>query len=220
MKTYLKLVTIVFIGFMMFGCTHDLRITNLDRYQNFEFKQFRNKTIIGIVPELDNIEHKKIVKSFAEGLTKYEAVVILPYNLLNISSVDYITKISINSNYRGSWTNYFIDFPGFLIWTPVWHGYNYTISHNVQIKLISGKTNKEIKQFNIPIELKVKQADSGRTWVQCGWLETGIMPFIGGFFHIQYDDDVTAMVTKEIYYPIGSYVAEEIIDQIMAYENK
>ncbi len=213
---FIKLGIGLVMIFSLFGCTHNLRITNLDQYENWNYNQFNKKTTIGIIPTVKEITNKKLVKSLTEHLALLNAVAILPYHLQSSIPVDYIMKVDTDSTYKGSGWNYLIDFPGFLIWAPAWHGYNFTINHNIKVILIDGTTKQEIKRFEIPLEFKIRQADIGRTWVECGWLEVGATAFIGGFFHIQYDSDVTKMVADEIYEPIGKYLAEEIKDHINA----
>jgi len=211
---FIKISMILTILFSIFGCTHDLRIKNIATYQNLGYNQLNEKSTIGIIADVDNLNHKKIIRGVAEKLIKLNTTPILPYTYTNTHPVDYIVKININSNYKGSWVNYFIDFPGFLIWTPTWNGYIYKINHNVKITLIDGKTKQEISQFNIPLNFDVRQADIDRTWIENSWFECGAIAFVGGFFHTRYDEDVTAMVTNEVYYPIGRYIAEEIKNNI------
>ncbi len=213
-----KLIMII-IAFSFIGCTHKLQIKNIDDYQNFGHSQFNQTTVIGIVTNATDFDHKMLIKGISENLTHYRSVVILPYNQLSTIPVDYKMYIDIRSDYKGSGWNYFIDFPGFLIWTPAWHGYVYKVKYNVSISLTDDTNNVMFSKFEMPFDFNVRHADIGRTWVECGWLEVGLLPFFGGFFHMKYDDDITSEITKELYYPIGRYIAEDIRDKIKAYKD-
>ena len=56
---------------------------------------------------------------------------------MNSSMVDFIVKLDIPTEYKGSGWNFLINFPGFLIFTPAWNGYVYKVNHTVDILLIS-----------------------------------------------------------------------------------
>lgn len=215
-KNTINFVIVVLIV-LLTGCAHKLEIKNLNQYQNMSLNTLAKPVKIGIVTSLNDINHNKLIKGIATELGRYSARVILPYYKSGSNPVDIIATISIDSEYKGSGWNFLINWPGFLIFTPAWHGYHYTVFNNVRVLLTKSSDNQKIDSFNIPLEFKIRHADIGRTWTEISYLEVSAIAFIGGLVFIQYDDDITPMVAAKIQYPIGQYIAEEIISRINSY---
>lgn len=132
---------------------------------------------------------------------------------------DVIASIGVKSVYGGSGWNFLINWPGFLIFTPAWHGYNYKVSHTIDVQLNRGDDSTQFASFSLPVVLNIRHADMNRTWTEIGWLEWGIIPFVGGFVFISYDDNVTPLVAEKVAIPVGTYVAQEIVNRINGYRD-
>ena len=76
-----------------------------------------------------------------------------------------------------------------------------------QIALSDGRTNKPIDNFIVPIKYNMRHAAMNRTWTEIGWLEVGAIPFVGGFFFIQYDDNVTELLLQKVKGDVGNLAA-------------
>jgi len=175
---------------------------------------------IGIIPSTDGLPCEKFLHAIATELGKHSARVLLPYSEASQLPVDVKAKVVVNGEYKGSGWNFLINWPGFLIFTPAWHGYNYRNIYNVEVLLIKGSDNTKIDSFNVPVDLKIRHADMSRTWTNgVGWFELGITPFISGFVFIGYDDTVTGLVVEQIRVPIGNYIAQEIVSRINNFGN-
>jgi len=124
------------------GCTHPLAIKNLRTYYADSFDSFENRLRIGVKSNCYEMDEKKLVKKIGEGLGKYNAIVTSSIRP-DSSNVDVIATITVNSDYNGSGWNFLINWPGFLIWTPAWHGYRYTIEHDVNVLLTDAKSGKK-----------------------------------------------------------------------------
>jgi hypothetical protein len=151
------------------------------------------------------------MKGVGTALRKYTSNVTLPYQPGSTRPVDVIAHITIQPTYEGSGWNFLINFPGFLIWTPAWHGYNYNVKYDVAITLMDGPNKRQLDSWKMPIDLHVRHADIDRTWTEISWLEVGAIAFVGGICFIQYDSDVTPLLLDKIENPIGDYIAQEII---------
>lgn len=204
----------ILVLFFLSGCTHNLEIKNLDSYRNMDMNSLDKPVTIGVIPSTSDIHGKKLIKGIGTELGKYSADVLLPYTVGSSKPVDVKAKIVVLSEYKGSGWNFLINWPGFLIFTPAWHGYNYSNKYNVEVLLTKASDNQRIDSFNIPINLRIRHADIGRTWTEIGWLEVSLIPFIGGFVFIGYDDDITNLVVEKIQTPIGDYIAQEIVSRI------
>jgi len=196
------------------SCTHNLEIINLDTYKNKDLNRLDRNVTIGIIPNTNNPYANKLLKGIARQLRKYSADVCFPYSVENSIPIDVKAIIDIRLEEEGSGRNFWINWPGFLIFTPAWHGYNYRNKYNIDVLLSRAADNQKIDSFSIPVDLEIRHADKNRTWTEIGWLEIGLIPFISGFVFIGYDDDVSNLVAKRIQTPIGGYIAQKIVSRI------
>jgi len=137
--------------------------------------------------------------------------VIYPYSQAVEDQVNGLIDITVNPRYSGRVSNFFVNWPGFLIWAPALFGYDYNadIETNILITRLSDMHNDRI---NIPASFKFRQAALDRTWTEIGWLEVSLIPFIGGFVMTQYDPDVTDTFIKEVSPIFGEYVSRTVIE--------
>jgi hypothetical protein len=194
------------VGFMV-GCTHQLKIKNLNTYYSSTSCLLDQPLRLGLKIDGSDTDGNKISKMTADALNRCNiqvTTVFVP------SSVDVVANMRISSDYKGSGWNFLINFPGFLVWAPAWHGYNYTVSHNINVVLSDAKTGKTINTINVPVALDVRHADISRTWTEISWLEFGVIAFVGGVVFIDYDDDVTPMVTEKAGPVLADYIAQKI----------
>lgn len=196
------------------GCAHQLEVKNLRSYQNMQMNPLEKPITIGVVPSTEDIDSKRLMKGVGTALGKYSATVLLPYSPTSARKADVIAKIAIRPEYKGSGWNFLINWPGFLIWTPAWHGYVYKVNYDVEIMLTKGGDNSKIDSWSIPVKLNLRHAEMNRTWTEIGWLEWGVIPLVGGIVFTQYDPGVTPILVDKIEVPIGDYIAQEIITRI------
>lgn len=201
--------------FFTFGCSHSLEIKNLHQYQASSLITMPKQLSIGVSTSNTQDNGKTLVTGVANGLAKYAGNIVYPYYPANSRQVDIIANVTIRSDHRGSGWNFLIEWPGFLIWTPAWNGYVYRPSYRVDIELIRAADNMRMDSFSMPIDLNVRHAEIDRTWTEISWLEVSAIAFISGFVFIQYDDDVTPLLEREIKEPVGDYIAQEIANRIM-----
>ena len=213
-KKNCEILISILVLFFLSGCSHNLNIKNLDTYKNMNMNSLDKPVTIGVIPSTSDIYGKKLIKGICTELGKYSADVLLPYTVGSSKPVDVKAKIVVLSEYKGSGWNFLINWPGFLIFTPAWHGYNYSNKYNIEILLTKASDNQKIDSFDIPINLQIRHADIGRTWTEIGWLEWSIIPFVSGFVFIRYDNDITNLVLEKIQTPIGDYIAQEIVSRI------
>lgn len=220
MKNCIRITKVCFLvaGVSIFtGCAHQLNVKNLDMYRNTSLATLESPMRLGIVTDSPKIEGKRFVKEIADSLSKYNVRATTAV-MNNRSNLDVVATISVDSEYKGSGWNFLIDWPGFLIFTPAWHGYVYEIDHNFTVLLTEGSSGKKIDSFHIPVELDIRHAAINRTWVELGWLEFGIIPFVGGIFHISYDSNVTPVAHEKVSPVIADYMAQEIADRLRGIE--
>lgn len=203
------------IGMMLMGgCAHPLVIKNLDSYRAYGASSLDKPLKIGIATDANEPEQRRLLDGVATALLYYSAQVVMPYAPNSAKEVDVIANIDIQSEHKGSGWNFLINWPGFLIWTPAWHGYIYEVKYTINCTLKKGGTKETIDEFRIPIALDVRHADINRTWTEISWLEFSAIAFVGGLIFINYDESVTPLVSEKVENPLGKYIAQEIVKRI------
>jgi len=210
-------LAVLMIAVTMVGCTHQLQIKNLSSYYNHSINSLENPVRVGIRSTCNDFQDQQLVRGIGSNLSKYNARVTTNVNGDN-SNVDVVATISVLSDYKGSGWNFLINFPGFLVWAPAWHGYNYQVDHNVNVHLTDAKTGKSIDTINVPVSLNIRHADFDRTWTELSWLEFGVIAFVGGIVFIGYDDDITPMVEQRAGHVIADYIAQRVADSLRSYK--
>jgi len=214
-STSFKLVALASIV-LASGCTHALKVRNLDLYTNWELHPARKPLVVGIITSETDPALRLLIKGIAFALPRYSVKVFLPYDPKGHQKVDAIARIAIHPAYRGSWWNFVINFPGYLLWVPALHGYVYKADYSVEIRLGRGEDDSQIASWEMPVKLDLRHADYNRTWTEISWLELGVIAFIGGLVFTGYDSNVTPILAARIQIPLGDYIAQEIVDRLNA----
>lgn len=203
-------LTSMMLAVVLSGCTHPMAVKNLNNYHNKTVVALDERLRIGIRANAADLNGHRLIHAVGRDLLKYNAQVTTAVDETN-GFVDVIANISVVSKYRGSGWNYWADFPGFLIWFPSWHGYNYEVMYDMDVTLNDARTGKLINAMYIPVRLDVKHADIDRTWVDgVAWPTLGISALIGGLHNMTYDETVTPLVRQEADPVIADYVAQQI----------
>ena len=199
------------------SCTHPLEIKNLHSYSGTSFNTLEKQISIGIISNSNDIYAKRILREVATGLSKYSAKVVYPYHPGGNKKVDYLAKVSVNPEYKGSGLNFLINWPGFIIFAPAWNGYIYEVNYYINAGIIRDSDKKEITNIKIPIKLDVRHASFNRTWTEISWFEVSAIAFIGGIVFTQYDNSLTPLVIEKVESQLGDYVAQEMVSSIKSF---
>jgi hypothetical protein len=212
----LLVTTWLCIGMLLSGCSYPLAVKNIDSYRASAISSLNKFLKIGIVTDANEPEKKRLLDGVASALGVYSAQVVMPYQANSQKEVDVVANIDIQTEHKGSGWNFLINWPGFLIFTPAWHGYIYEVKYTINCTLTKGGTGETIDQFRIPITLDVRHAAINRTWTELSWLEVSVIAFVGGLAFIDYDESVTPLVSEKVEIPLGKYIAQEIVKRINA----
>ncbi|MCW7469833.1 hypothetical protein [Leptospira kanakyensis] len=195
-----KSLALASICLLILNCSHSLRITNAEELNVSSSFPLQNQLRIGLSsPQMDDYATKKYIESVADALSRNSSVsrVVYPYKAsLHASQVDVVIDLSVTTKYDGKWSNFFINWPGFLIWAPaVWgYGYKADIETKGNISFTKKKANDS---FTLPLVVHFRQAEIDRTWTEISWFEITAIAFVGGFYMTTYDDDLTPeFITK------------------------
>lgn len=200
------------------GCAHPLTMQNLDMYKSCFINSATKHVTVGLVATTSKPEEERLVTAVANALKRDGATIIYPFysNEESLKKVDYIAKIATSSDFKGSGMNFFVNWPGFLIWAPAIFGYGYTASFNFDVDITDVKKNVTLPRISIPVELKFRHADINRTWTEVSWFEFSVIAFIGGICFTQYDKSVTPAVMNTVEYKVGDYVEGKVLAAVVS----
>jgi hypothetical protein len=196
------------------GCQHGLTVKNLDSYR--QAGVVSDKPIsVGLIVNAPG-PSDRLGDGIAVGLRNCATEVIYPYAPSGFRKVDVHATVGIAPSYKGSGANFWINFPGFLVFAPAWNGYVYKVEYDVDVTLARASDGVRIETFSLPIKLNIRHADYNRTWTEVSWLEVGVIALVGGVTFIQYDDNVSPLVADATKTTLGAYIAQEIVKKVNA----
>lgn len=196
------------------GCVHDLSVENIGAYTNTRFEPLGKPLKLGIITDAATMEEKHLITNISDTLMEYSVQPVMQQSLATKVDVDAIASIDIKSEHDGSGTNFWINWPGFLIFAPSWNGYIYEVKYRFNVKLSNPENKKLIDEFTVPVTLDIRHANINRTWTEISWFEVSAIALIGGFVFISYDDSVTPLLIDKYGQTIGRYVAKNIINHL------
>ena len=197
------------------GCTHTLTIKKYPGMPSVDAAPPR-PLVIGLVNQGGSPYSELYVGAIAKGLQLQAGVERVVYPYVRGSSVDVIASVDLNPEYQGAGTNFFVNFPGFLVFAPAWNGSKYQSNPRTRVELAT-RDGSFIGEISWEHNYVFHQSDIGRTWTQLSWLEAGIIAFIGGIVFIRYDDDQTPHFIDEVASSYGRQVAARISRSLADY---
>ena len=203
--------------FFLSGCYHDLHITNLSDYIPPAAPPLESRVKLGATSNNgSDPQNKRYTAAILDALDKsgnFEKMTY-PFNPSSQGDQPDITiDISVTPRYSGSRGNFFINWPGYLIFAPAIWGYSYHAELETGVSVTDVKEGRT-RLLTIPTAYRFRHAEMDRTWTEVGWFATTFVPLIGGFVFTTYDTDTTAEFISKVSVPYGQYVAEKIIEAI------
>ena len=207
-----RFLSLIAAGLLSSGCAHQLEVKNLELYKATFINSQQTGAKIGMSAVTSTPEEERLVVAVGNAMKKDGFKVDFPFfpNAENRKSVDNIVKVATSSRYEGSGWNFLINWPGFLIWTPAWHGYDYQVKYDFDVDITDTKSGENLPRLSIPIDLDVRHAAMNRTWTEISWLEWSAIAFIGGIIFTRYDKSVTPLLLDAIETKVADYVASKI----------
>jgi len=220
MKPLKLIASLIIIAVVTTGCAHPLKVRNMSLYKP-EFIDTQHSNIrLGIMPSTHTPAEERLVLSIANDLKRNGFGVTNPYYISEHSTqnVDYVVKITSSSEFKGSGSNFFRNWPGFILWIPAIAGYKYTAKFNFDVDVSDTRRERTLPRISIPVDLDIRHADMNRTWTEISWLEVSIIAFVGGIVFMKYDDAVTALLMDTHEGRISEYVSSKISSALIAAE--
>lgn len=204
--------------FLISGCAHTLEVKNMGLYKP-EFVNTQGGTIkVGMSAVTSTPEEERLVAAIGNNLKRDGLSVTYPFypSEETLKSVDYAVRLTTSSQYKGSGLNFLINWPGFLVWAPAWHGYKYRAIYTFDADITDAKTNTSLPRISAPVDLDIRHADMGRTWTELSWFEWSAIAFVGGLLFTRYDSDITPELVDKTEAKISDYVASKIASALIS----
>ena len=162
------------------GCAHPLVVKNISMHKPMAVSSQASDVKIGFSAATTVPEEDRFISAIVNALKLDGFKITYPFFLSeeHRHMVDYIVKLTTSSEYKGSGWNFLINWPGFLLWTPAWHGYDYRAIFGFDVDITDTKTNKEFPRLSVPVDLDIRHADMNRTWTEVSWFEWSLIAFI------------------------------------------
>ena len=206
------------------GCTHALQVQNLADYQEpIRLKRPLHPPRIAIQPYTGPNEAFFFFNALVQSLGTNTAVdeVQTDYVVAKDDSFlpDLVLSIDHRLKYRSSGWNFFVDWPGYIVFMPAWIGYGYRADIETRVAIHDAQ-GALVAEESIPVAYRMRHADMDRTvWAGLGWFPAtyGIAAVGGGVYAaLNFDEDVIGgfqASTRENY---SSYVANRLLERVAA----
>jgi len=201
---------------VLFGCSHALEVKNLSSYAApLRMAQPDPEPIIGIRPWHGNADALFYYNALVSGIAQNPGVKQVQSDFVQIrpggKNPDVVLDIQPTVEYRSSGWNFLINWPGFIIFTPGWHGYEYhaDIVTKVDIQDVEGHT---LSTTSVPISYDIREAEIDRTiFTGLTWLEWSALAFGGGIYNANvFDRDIIDTLTMTVKDNYTNYVLKEL----------
>ncbi len=210
-----KLTSLLLVACLAAGCTHSLKITNTKKLTAPNVRPQRPvkvgfSTVVNDRLLSAAIKHAKANQAIADAREDFKPG--------GDFRPDYVVDLSRDTKFKASGQNFFITFPGFIIFTHAIVGYKYTAEITTHSTL-RGTDGQTISQNDIatPFDFRHCSFARGAAAGCCGWLVPGygaaaIIP--GAIFAASYDKRATSEFIEKVEQPYGSYVSGKILEQL------
>lgn len=225
MRGSLMVTLLLYLGMVVTGCTHPLTVKNIAEFQGGTPPMLAYAPSIGVVFDSSAPEAEQLLDEVVSGLmSQGQYADIKPRYVPNSASaglesdLEYVVHLRLSPKYHGSIANFFISWPGFILFTPAWHGFVYKHDYTTEVQIQEAATGRILDSFTIPVNFDIRHADMNRTWIEISWLEYGVIAFVGGLFWTMHDGSIKNPVRAQYGRIYGNHVARKITEK-MAYIN-
>ena len=114
----------------------------------------------------------------------------------------------METDFSGDWVNYFIAFPGFIIFAPAWNGFRYTMTYEFTATYHIPGGKLQMVEFSCGYKLNHCSFERGVVTIGIGWIVSVLSPLIAGFYYAGYHEGYT---------PVFLDLARKDVDDIARY---
>jgi hypothetical protein len=200
------------------ACTHTLELTSKPSDMTIE-RTPQNPVRLGLNATDDQLLNAVINEI---GVHSRVADIKKDYHAGD-AGVDYEILLKKDVTYNATGQNFFITFPGFIIFTHAWLGYKYTVDIETTSVLMDpngSRLNEAVIQT--PYEFRFTSFPRGAAASLVGFFTPGfgILAVIpGGIFAANYDERANTELVESITPSFRSFVSGKVIEQIASASN-
>lgn len=214
------------IIFPVLGCTHAMKVKNLQRYTLTPTHALRRD--VAVLSHRGGATEEIFFEHVVDALRAHPSVAQLRTNWRWDApeigfEPDVVISIEQRARYRGSGWNLPITWPGFLLFTHAWNGYVYYADVHTDILIHDPDTRLVEERAQLDLTYSMRHCDFGRGfWAASGWWMPGYSAtaLLSGLVFVGYDKDATDEFHEEIRRPFGDYVAEKIMSPALTFAEK
>jgi hypothetical protein len=215
-----KILAVLLVVSLTLGCTYALKVTNEGDFEP-DTTTLMQQVKLGVLPTKDDLLSSVVNKLQMDPNISEVKVNYKPGSSVE---VDYAQKLERKAKYRADGQNFFITFPGFILFVHAWAGYKYYVDIATKSSLLD-KDGKILKNstFKTTYEIRYTSFARGATTSLCGWclpLYGAVDIIAGAFFAGTFDQRGTDEFYDKIKDSYGSYIASRIVEQIKKQEDK
>lgn len=209
-----KLILLGIVGILMVGCTYPLKIVNEENFKSSSIKP-ENSVKIGFLHTEDRLLNSAIKEISVNTMVE---VAKKDYQIGSEVKVDYVSELSNDMKFRADGANFFITFPGFIVFSHAWAGYKYYVDIDTHTKLLEpgGKVLNEAS-ISTPYEIRYTSFARGTASSLVGWLTPGwgllnVIP--GAIFASSYDERATPEFIEKVMPSYSAFISSKVLEQI------
>lgn len=197
------------------GCAHPFKIKNLDDFRVSQSSLASSVPVsLGLEITAVDPEERRYADKLVRGLRKSRSLARIGAAGRRVDLYDYVAHIDLKVEHSGSLANFFVSFPGFLVWAPAWHGFVYGETIVARIDISDGETGQVLDSVTERVSLDLRHSEIDRTWIELSWLELGVLAFAGGIYNTTFDDDIKGKASMRAGQVVGNYLASRIVDLV------
>lgn len=204
-------------SFVLFGtaCTHSLRI--VDAEETHSPSRLERSVRIAVRSGVNSGEYDErlLVDFVYDALIRHssvERVALAGYAPPDFEP-DLLVTLTPRTEYDGSGLNFLITFPGFIVFTHAWNGFNYEADVETDV-IVATPDGRELGRTLVPANYDLRHSSFFRgAMTSSGWYTPfwGAINIVIGGFMVRYDDDATEPFLDEVRDRYGRMVADQVI---------
>lgn len=198
----------------LLGCVHTLEIRNPAPLPP-RVAWHATPPVIGVTRGKTAEDSFRYVDLVAEALRSHGVASQVVYPAAPGQPVDVLVAVTVTPEYLGSNGNFLVNFPGFLVFAPAWHGYIYKANPRTRLDVAKGD-GAPLAALDWEHEYEFRQADIGRTWTEISWFEWGVIALVSGIVFTRYDTDQTPVFVEQVAPNYGEAIATLLANRLAA----
>lgn len=220
MDNKMKICVLACLFLSLAGCRHRLEILNRADYEVVSLPTATSQKglTVGLSANRQYADLIKMVASEMRKLGEYNVTIVDSQTTASelITDVDIVLRFDDLSG-DGSWGNFFVCWPGFIVATHAWRGYRYVIDWSIRADIEFSNEDAKERTMRRTIEIKLDVRFSRTGTGASNHASYAIYPFftipaiINGFWNLSYDDHVTQEVHLVFDETAARFVAKELV---------